>query len=177
MKTRRNGKGGGPLEDMAKLSSDFKKITDAAKPGFDAANNLKNMAEKAAGAKTRRASSSGGDIVTHMLTIRNQVKLYHWQTGSFARHKATDDLTASLDEKIDQFVEVYMGKYGRPKVSGTIKLHNFSDTAAKSFVAKETKYLTVELPKKVKSADTDLLNIRDEILGDVNKVLYLFTLA
>jgi DNA-binding ferritin-like protein len=173
MKTRRNVRGGDPLQDLAGFSSKLKEVTDAAKPGFEAVNNLKNMA---AGAKTRRASSSGGDIVTHMLTIRNQVKLYHWQTGSFARHKATDDLTASLDEKIDEFVEVYMGKYGRPKVSGTIKLHNFSDTAAKSFVAKETKYLTVELPKKVKTADTDLLNIRDEILGDLNKVLYLFTL-
>lgn len=176
MKTRR--KGGDPLQDLAGLSSQIKKATDAAKSGAESVRGLADAmnAMKPVGGKTRRASSSGGDIVTHMLTIRNQVKLYHWQTGSFARHKATDDLTASLDEKIDQFVEVYMGKYGRPKVSGTIKLHNFSDTAAKSFVAKETKYLTVELPKKVKSADTDLLNIRDEILGDLNKVLYLFTL-
>jgi hypothetical protein len=170
MKTRRNVKGGNSLEALGKMSE--QQLKDA----VDAVTNLKEMVGKSAGAKTRRASSSGGDIVTHMLTIRNQVKLYHWQTGSFARHKATDDLTASLDEKIDEFVEVYMGKYGRPKVSGTIKLHNFSDTAAKSFVAKETKYLTVELPKKVKSTDTDLLNIRDEILGDLNKVLYLFTL-
>ncbi len=45
-----------------------------------------------------------------MLTIRNQIKLYHWQTKSFARHKATDDLTAALDLAIDNFVEVYMGK-------------------------------------------------------------------
>lgn len=127
--------------------------------------------------KTRRNTSSGGDLVTHLLTIRNQIKLYHWQTGSFARHKATDDLTAALDTNIDAFVESYMGRYGRPKVSGTIKLHNFSETAAKSFVAKEAKYLSVELPKKIKSTDTDLLNLRDTILGDVNKVLYLFTLA
>jgi hypothetical protein len=178
MKTRR--KGGAGIEDLKKISAGLEETTKAAAPGLQALADLNNMTKglktPTEGGKTRRASSSGGDIVTHMLTIRNQVKLYHWQTGSFARHKATDDLTASLDEKIDQFVEVYMGKYGRPKVSGTIKLHNFSDTAAKSFVAKETKYLTVELPKKVKSSDTDLLNIRDEILGDLNKVLYLFTL-
>lgn len=128
------------------------------------------------GRKTRRNTTSGGDIVSHLLTIRNQVKLYHWQTGSFARHKATDDLTASLDTNIDAFVESYMGRYGRPKVSGSIKLHNFSDSAARAFVAKQTKYLSVELPKKIKSTDTDLLNLRDTILGDLNKVLYLFTL-
>lgn len=128
-------------------------------------------------AKTRRNKTSGGDIVCHLLGIRSQVKLYHWQTGSFARHKATDDLTASLDEKIDTFVEVYMGKYGRPSVSNSIKLTNFSDSAARAFVAKETKYLQTELPRKIGKDDTDLLNIRDEILADLNKTLYLFTLA
>lgn len=127
-------------------------------------------------AKTRRNKTSGGNIVTHMLTIRNQVKLYHWQTKSFARHKSTDDLTAALDANIDTFVESYMGRYGRPMVSGSIKLHNFSDSAAKAFVAKETKYLENELPRKIGKKDSDLLNVRDEILADLNKVLYLFTL-
>ena len=126
--------------------------------------------------KTRKNKTSGGDIVNHLLTIRNQVKLYHWQTGSFARHKATDDLTAALDLNIDAFVESYMGRYGRPTVSGSIKLHNFSESAAKAFVAKETKYLQQELPRKIGKGDTDLLNLRDTILGDLTKVLYLFTL-
>ena len=129
------------------------------------------------GKGTRRNKTSGGDIVTSLLTIRNQVKLYHWQTGSFARHKATDDLTAALDTNIDAFVESYMGRYGRPKVSGSIKLHNFSESAARAFVAQQTTYLTKVLPKKIKSTDTDLLNLRDTILGDLTKVLYLFTLA
>jgi hypothetical protein len=137
---------------------------------------VKNMSKKEGG-KTRRNTSTGGDIVTALLTIRNQVKLYHWQTGSFARHKATDDLTAALDTNIDAFVESYMGRYGRPKVSGSIKLHNFSESAARAFVAKQTKYLSTELPKKIKTTDTDLLNLRDTILGDLTKVLYLFTLA
>lgn len=128
------------------------------------------------GKGTRRNKTSGGDLVTSLLTIRNQIKLYHWQTGSFARHKATDDLTAALDTSIDSFVESYMGRYGRPKVSGSIKLHNFSESAAKSFVAQQTVYLTKVLPKKIGKDDTDLLNIRDEILGELNKVLYLFTL-
>lgn len=128
---------------------------------------------------TRRTlgGDRGGDIVTHMLAIRNQVKLYHWQTKQFARHKATDDLTASLDLNIDAFVESYMGRYGRPSVSGSIKLHNFSESAAKNFVARETKFLTVDLPKKLKPTDTDLLNIRDTILGDLTKTLYLFSLT
>jgi hypothetical protein len=128
------------------------------------------------GRKTRRNRTSGGDIVTHLLTIRNQIKLYHWQTREFARHTATDALTLTLDTNIDAFVESYMGRYGRPKVSGSIKLHNFSESAARAFVAKETKYLETELPRKIGKNDTDLLNLRDTILGDLTKVLYLFTL-
>ena len=123
--------------------------------------------------RTRRATKSGGDIVTHLLTIRNQIKLYHWQTKHFARHKATDDLTAALDLNIDAFVESYMGRYGRPNVSGSIKLHNFSESAAKAFVAKESKYLET---MKLRKTDTDLLNLRDTILGDLTKSSYLFTL-
>jgi hypothetical protein len=129
------------------------------------------------GGKTRRNTTTGGDIVTHLLTIRNQIKLYHWQTREFARHKATDDLTAAIDVSIDNFVESYMGRYGRPKVSGSIKLHNFSENAAKSFVAREAKYLERELPRKIKKSDSDLLGIRDEILAELTKVSYLLTLT
>ena len=126
--------------------------------------------------RNKRGGDKGGDIVTELLTIRNQIKLYHWQTKEFARHTATDALTLTLDTNIDAFVESYMGRYGRPKVSGSIKLHNFSEAAAKSFVAKQSKYLETELPKKVGKEDTDLLNIRDTILADLTKVSYLFTL-
>jgi hypothetical protein len=69
-----------------------------------------------------------------------------------------------------------MGRYGRPNVSGSIKLHNFSESAAKSFVSKESKYLETELPKKIGKNDTDLLNLRDTILAELTKVSYLFTL-
>lgn len=127
--------------------------------------------------KTLRNTTSGGDIVSAMLTIRNQIKLYHWQTKSFADHKATDDLTAALDTAIDTFVEVYMGKYGRPKVTKAIKLHNFSANMAREFVSKQTVYLMNVLPRRLKKNDTDLLNIRDEILAELNKTRYLFTLA
>jgi hypothetical protein len=131
---------------------------------------------KKLGVRSVRGGDKGGDLVTHLLTIRNQIKLYHWQTRQFARHTATDALTTALDLNIDAFVESYMGRYGRPMVSGSIKLHNFSESAAKSFFAKETKYLETELPKKIGKNDTDLLNSRDTILAELTKVSYLFTL-
>jgi len=120
------------------------------------------------------------EIVTLMLTLRNQVKIYHWQTREFSRHKATDDLVDSLDKNIDKFTEVYMGKYGRPNFKGKtacIKIHNFDDTDGPKYLQSAAQWLSTKLPKYLKGTDTDLLNIRDEILADLNQSLYLFTLS
>lgn len=121
---------------------------------------------------------SAGDV-QFFLQMRNQIKLYHWQTYSYSRHKATDDVVNSLDEHIDLYVEVYMGKYGRMKMNtktGTFKIENMTDKQAVAFVKECIKVLNGPLVKHLKESDTDLMNIRDEMLGDLNKLLYLFTL-
>jgi hypothetical protein len=115
-----------------------------------------------------------------MLTLRNQVKIYHWETKNFARHKATDELVDKLDASIDKFVEVYIGKYGRPNLTsrtGNIKIRNFHDREAPALLKQAADWMTHKLPGLLKKDDTDLLNIRDEILADLNQTLYLFTLA
>jgi len=118
------------------------------------------------------------DIVHLMLTLRNQVKLYHWQTMAYPRHIATDELVTKLDANIDQFVEVYVGKYGRPKLSGstsTIRLRNHSDKEATALLQEAIDWMSTDLSRKLKKTDTDLLNIRDTIVADLNQTLYLFT--
>ena len=120
-----------------------------------------------------------GEIVNLMLTLRNQVKIYHWETMKYARHKATDELVDKLDDSIDKFVEVYIGKYGRPKLNartGTIRLRNFDDTQATTLLGEAISWMTDRLPTLLSKNDTDLLNIRDEILAELNQTLYLFTL-
>jgi len=117
--------------------------------------------------------------VQFFLTMRNQIKLYHWQTGLYSRHKGTDGIVESLDENIDKYVEVYMGKYGRPKMNsrtGIVQVKNFTEKNAVAFVKACIQELMVEIPKGLKKTDTDLLNIRDEMLADLNQLLYLFTL-
>jgi hypothetical protein len=119
------------------------------------------------------------EIVHLMMTLRDQIKLYHWQTMNYPRHIATNDLVTKLDTNIDSFVEVYIGRYGRPKLSGktsSIHLRNFSDKEASAMVKEIIGWLEHDLPKKLKRTDTDLLNIRDTILQDLNQTLYLFSL-
>ena len=119
-----------------------------------------------------------GEIVNLMLTLRNQVKIYHWETMQFSRHKSTDDLVDKLDDAIDKFMEVYFGKYGRLNLNqrnGTIRLRNYSDKEGPELLKQAIEWLTTRLPKLLSSKDTDLLNIRDEILAELNQTLYLFS--
>lgn len=113
------------------------------------------------------------------LHLRDQIKLYHWQTRVYSRHIATDKILEKLDKSIDEYVEVYSGKYGRSKVSGknaNITLHNLSEAGAVRLVNAAIKYLQGPLTKTLKATDTDLMNIRDEMVADLNQLLYLFTL-
>jgi hypothetical protein len=119
------------------------------------------------------------EILHVMLILRNQVKLYHWQTFSFGRHKATDDLVSSLDTNIDKFTEAYMGRYGRPKFTtalGKLQVYDASDAKAPKLIGDAIAWLSKRLPRLLKKEDTDLLNIRDEILGDLQQARFLFTL-
>ena len=119
------------------------------------------------------------DDVNFFFTLREQIKLYHWQTHVFARHKATDDVIAALDTTIDEYVETYMGKYGRPRLtarSNTVRVQNMTEKTAGRFVKAAIAHLEGPLVKKLKPTDTDLVNLRDEMMGELNKILYLFTL-
>jgi hypothetical protein len=119
------------------------------------------------------------DTINFFMTMREQIKVYHWQTHSYSKHKATDMVLEKLDELIDKYVEVYMGKYGRPKLTSrnnTFKLQNLSESSIVKFVKACINHLTKILPKELVQTDTDLFNIRDEMLGNLDQLLYLFTL-
>ena len=119
------------------------------------------------------------EIVNVLMNLYDQVKIYHWQTMHFPRHEAAGKLIDALDDQIDEFVETYMGRYGRPKLTartGTITVRNFNDKQAVALLKDAIDWMSHTLPKKIKSTDTDLLNIRDEIVATLNRTLYLFTL-
>ena len=138
--------------------------------------NLRKTAKKSV--KSQNKCSSKTHIVHTFLEMINVVKLYHWKTKSFAEHKATDELYSHLNENVDKFVEVYLGKDGSRVQNWNkhLQIIQFeSTTKFKSRIYEYREFLTnlnrCFDPKK----DSDLLNIRDEILGDLNQFLYLLT--
>lgn len=117
-------------------------------------------------------------IVQTFLEMLNTVKLYHWKTHSFAQHKATDELYGKLNENIDTFVEILLGKHeSRIKmVEKRIKLIDSSNTNDFKSCMYEYREFLVDISKHFDAKrDTDLLNVRDEILGNLNQFLYLMT--
>jgi DNA-binding ferritin-like protein len=117
--------------------------------------------------------------VNFFFHLREQIKLFHWQTTSFSMHKATDGVIEALDQSIDKYVETYMGTYGRPKMTpktSTVTVQNMGAKNIKQFVQAAIRYLQTELVKGLKPSDTDLMNIRDEMLGELNQLMFLFTL-
>ncbi len=117
--------------------------------------------------------------IQFFLHLKDQIKLYHWQTRVYSRHIATDKALIELDKSIDSFVEIYIAKYGRPRMSsstGVIRLQNLTEAGATKLIKSAVRYLQVSLSKRLKAGDTDLISIRDDIITELNQLLYLFTL-
>lgn len=112
-----------------------------------------------------------------MLLLRNQVKIYHWQTKCFSRHKASDELVEELDRLVDKYVETYQGIYSNliinKNVNNSIQLKNIEDDKIQQFITSIRKLFIEETSQII---DTELLNIRDEILQSIDKTLYLYKL-
>ena len=120
----------------------------------------------------------------HML---NTVKLYHWKTTSYSTHKATDQLYSDLNEKIDEFVEILLGK---PNITiqkrnallnvRLIKLDHYNNNNDfkkqiehyKKFLINLSNIKAFNVPE-----NSDLMNQRDELLALLNQFLYLLTLT
>jgi hypothetical protein len=117
-------------------------------------------------------------LVQFLLETQIQFKICHWQTKGYARHMAFGGIYNALDGLIDRFVEVHMGKYGRLELTEsekTLQIENLSELDLNGFI-KILKTTLVSFDKELDKKDTDLLNIRDEILAEVNKLSYLLTL-
>lgn len=118
------------------------------------------------------------NFITNLLTLHNQFKIYHWQTqkkvGSYAQHIAFGTAYDELGDKIDDFIEIYQGKRGviMGRDGFTLNLANLDDDP-NAFIDEFISYFNQNIPEALDpNVDTDLLNIRDEMLGILNQTKY-----
>ena len=128
--------------------------------------------------KRRSNNNMKNKIVKTFIEMLNVIKLYHWKTRSFAEHKATDELYEKLNTHVDKFVEVLLGKT-RSRIHmvslriDLIEAENTKDITKKIHEYRDFMYdMSRTLDSKT---DSDLLNIRDEILSDLSQFLYFLT--
>lgn len=121
--------------------------------------------------------------VLFFMSFDINLKLYHWMTKSYARHKASDELHEKVLGLGDKFVEAYIGKYQRPKQPFSKKdmalfnLHALTDTTIEKYLDDCVEYLMKGLLHYIsEEKDVDLINIRDELITDIMQTKYLFTL-
>jgi DNA-binding ferritin-like protein len=116
------------------------------------------------------------NVITPLVQFQQQLRIFHWQTDSYAQHKAFGKIYESLDDLVDSFVEKYMGTFGRSKPTTTFVLElkplstSNVDISIQHFID-YLKDMNNEIPD-----NTDLLNIRDEILGEIHQLKYLLSL-
>jgi hypothetical protein len=134
--------------------------------------------------KTNRNSSLVDfqkQITVVFLEILLLIKLYHWKTHSYATHKATDNLYSKLNGNMDSFMEILLGKTGiRIDLTShkNIRLIDLTsqDSLKREIEAFKGYLVSLNNNKAMKTmSNTDLFNIRDTILGDMNQFLYLLS--
>jgi hypothetical protein len=118
-------------------------------------------------------------IVSKLMEMLNTIKLYHWQTKVYSQHKATDELYSVLSENVDTFVEVLLGKtenrilFDKKCIFYGI---NHSDTETIQKKMFQYRMFLLELDTEFDNKrDSDLLNVRDEMLSHLNQFLYLLS--
>lgn len=120
-------------------------------------------------------------ITVRFLETLLMIKLYHWKTHRYSTHKATDELYASLNEHMDKFVEVLLGKTHSRLDLMKHKSIPLIDLNSPRELINEIKSFKSELENLDKNQfmnsmeNTDLFNIRDEIVANLNQFLYLLT--
>ncbi len=118
------------------------------------------------------------EFILKLSQIQIQWRFLHWQTFGDAKHRLYGEIYDGLGDLLDEFTETMMGKYGRPEFDSefSIMFQDISTLNMQNFIDGITEFLVSMSDQLDSRYDTDLLNLRDEMLGLINKSKYLLTL-
>ena len=116
-------------------------------------------------------------FLVKLMGYRNQLRMNHWQTRSYAEHKATDKLMDELTDYIDQIGEAALGAFGRPKMN-TVST-NISDIsiASTDYILKCLNTDVLNMIEVYKDADQEgIFALLGELDAIIKKFIFLLTL-
>ena len=138
---------------------------------FKLAQREQDGEEKDTRSETREVIPTS--CIKKLMEAQNSIRMHHWLTSSYAKHKALGKAYKDLDELIDTFVEAFIGVKGKKVLSGISGLSLTSGGDCIEVVERLETVLRTEVSKEVGSTETALLNIRDEMLATVSRTKYL----
>ncbi len=112
-----------------------------------------------------------------LLGFRNQIRINHWQTCSFAEHKMTDELLGILDSQIDLIGECALGMFEKPQIN-TVS-NNISDIriASSKFILDEIDKEINQLIEEYKITSFEcMISLLGDFSAEIKKFKYLSTL-
>jgi Family of unknown function (DUF5856) len=114
-------------------------------------------------------------VAMNLLNHQIVMKLFHFQTELYGAHKASDAYIEKFATTMDKFLEIAQGIYGRLTIK-KFKLEGSSHTDEN--IMKHIEGIITLLRTgidDVLDTYTDLINIRDELVGDVEQLKYLLS--
>lgn len=117
------------------------------------------------------------EFVHTMLEAENTIRMFHWKTQSYSAHKTTDTLHETLSGLVDRYAETFMGKKDikvNMKHMKPIKIKYLENTQSLEKYIKHLVQYTNKINNKLSHVENnDLHAIRDEIVSELNRSLYL----
>ncbi len=115
------------------------------------------------------------DCFIHFIT---QLLIWHWETKKYSTHMALGDAYKAFGKLVDRYIETYQGKNPRLLLPDFKSCPSYTPLKESASVFEwMEEYLLITLVKNLdKTRDIDLLTIRDEMLSELNHLLYLLTL-
>lgn len=119
-------------------------------------------------------------FIEKSFSLKLTLKMVHWTTKVYAIHKITDKGMQKLNPLVDSFVEAFLGKKDYTLKQNTIKNVHIETVRNKEdlvkFINNNISYL-ISLNKYISNAKhSDLVSIRDDIIGELNVMKYLLNL-
>ena len=114
-------------------------------------------------------------LTMNLLNHQIVIKLFHFQTKLFGAHKASDAYLEKFAQTMDKFLEIAQGIYGKI----TIKKYTLTGSShSDDNIVKNLDGIITSLRENIDDIlqeYTDLINIRDELVGDAEQLKYLLT--
>jgi DNA-binding ferritin-like protein len=121
------------------------------------------------------ADNTYGKFIIDILAIRDQSHIFHWQTNSFAEHKAFGKFYEEYLDLVDELVEMIMGLNGTAKVGlGIIELHDYTPENIKQFFDKS--YIVFKNDILEITKEEEILDQSRLVVAQLDKLKYLLTL-